>query len=70
MYKNILFISTDKHLGEVIRRVLIRKSMDVVLASTLEEVKRFVDRDYDIILFETLFGENDIFCVLFSFKKC
>jgi hypothetical protein len=58
MYKNILFISTDKHLGEVLRTVLIRKSMKVVLASTLEEVKRFVDREYDIILFETLFGIN------------
>ena len=56
MYKKILFISTDKHLGEVIRSVLTRKSMNVVLASTLEEVERFVDRDYDIILFETLFG--------------
>lgn len=58
MRKKILFISQDRHLGEAVRSVLTRNSIEVVLASTLSQVERFIDRDFDVILFEELFGST------------
>ena len=56
MRKKILFISQDRHLGETTRSVLTRSSVEVILASNMSQTERFIDRDFDIILFEELFG--------------
>lgn len=58
MRKKILFVSQDQHLGESIRSVLARNSVEVVLAHNLSQMERFIDRDFDIILFEELFGSS------------
>ncbi len=58
MRKKILFISQNRHLGEALRSVLSRNSIEVVLCQNTFQMERFIARDFDIILFEELFGSS------------
>lgn len=54
MNKNIFFITYNKRLAEATRAVLRRINKEVVIASNKMEIERFIDRHYQIVIFEGL----------------
>ena len=57
MRKKILFISQNRH-RRIASLCVVSHPIEVVLCQNTFQMERFIGRDFDIILFEELFGSS------------
>ena len=56
--QELLFVSTNRHFGETLRKILSRTNTNVTIATSFGEVQRFAERYFHFLLVDMVVGEH------------